>query len=118
MEEVGYARFVRSGVGAGIGSELHRVDALAVRLRTHLGACSDAIDAAHVHGAQSGAIQTIVSELLHDHLRFDEEVVLKSQEGLVTHARPDFIYRLSEGRGILAEVERRGGAPRYDEQQP
>ena len=31
-----------------------------------------------------------------------------SSDSLVTHARPDFFYRLSDDRGILAEVERGG----------
>ena len=48
------------------------------------------------------------SELLTHELGFREEVVLTPQDGLVTQARPDFFYRLSAERGILAEVERGG----------
>ena len=39
---------------------------------------------------------------------FREEVVLTPQDGLVTRARPDFVYRLGPSRGIVAEVERGG----------
>jgi hypothetical protein len=35
-------------------------------------------------------------------------VGLTPQDGLVTRARPDFYYRLSDCRGILSEVERGG----------
>jgi hypothetical protein len=107
MGEVGYARFVRSDVPAD-DPELERVDALAVELRTHLAASASDIDLAHVHGAQSSAIQSIVSRLLRDQLQFGEEVVLTPQDGLVTRARPDFFYRLGPDRGVLAEVERGG----------
>ncbi|SFF17264.1 hypothetical protein SAMN04488035_1793 [Flavimobilis marinus] len=67
-----------------------------------------AIDAVHVHRAQSSAVQLIVASLLKDQLGFDEEVVLAPSEGFVTHARPDFIYELAPGRGVIAEVERGG----------
>lgn len=40
---------------------------------------------------------------------FDEEQILTAQEGFTTRARPDFYFRLEDGRGIIAEVER-GGA--------
>jgi hypothetical protein len=105
--EVGYARFVRSDVPAD-DPELARVDELAAALRVHLIASAEAIDRAHVHGASSGAIQSIVSRLLREELSFREEVVLTPQDGLVTQARPDFFYRLSDQRGVLAEVERGG----------
>jgi len=105
--EVRYARLVRSDVRPD-DPELARVDVLAGRLVEHLQASSDLIDVAHVHGASSASIQSIVSDLLRRHLAFREEVVLTPQDGLVTHARPDFFYRLDEGRGILAEVERGG----------
>lgn len=108
MEGVGYARFVRSDVDPDTDQEMSRVDALAAALREHLSASAGSIDTVHVHGAGSGAIQRIVSTLLHDRLLFREEVVLAPQDGLVTHARPDFFYRLSDDRGILAEVERGG----------
>ncbi len=108
MEGVGYARFVRSDVDPDTDQEMSRVDALAAALREHLSASAGSIDTVHVHGAGSGAIQRIVSTLLHDRLLFREEVVLAPQDGLVTYARPDFFYRLSDDRGILAEVERGG----------
>lgn len=107
MGEVGYARFVRSDVPAD-DPELARVDALAAQLREHLVRSSEQIDLAHVHGASSGAIQAIVSRLLREELRFREEVVLTPQDGLVTHSRPDFFYRLADEHGVLAEVERGG----------
>jgi hypothetical protein len=107
VEGAGYARFVRSDVAVD-DPEVMRVDALAEELDDHLRISASTIDAAHIHGAGSGAIQSIVSELLKDRLGFREEVVLTPQDGLVTHARPDFFYRLSDSRGILAEVERGG----------
>jgi hypothetical protein len=88
--------------------ELKRVDALADELRSNLLERSQAIAGAHVHGAQSGAIQKLVSEILLGAMGFDEEVVLTPQEGLVTRARPDFFFDLGNQRGILAEVERGG----------
>jgi hypothetical protein len=105
---VEYARFVRSTIEPSETPELARVDSLAARLVAHLGTTADQIDAAHIHGAGSASIQSIVSMLLTAHLGFGEEVVLTPQDGLVTLARPDFFYRLDEGRGILAEVERGG----------
>jgi len=105
---VQYARLVRHQLDAAERTELERVDGLAARLRDHLEARADAIDAVHVHGAQSSAVQRIVAELLENELGFRSEVVLSPQDGLVTHARPDFVFWLAEGRGILGEVERGG----------
>lgn len=34
--------------------------------------------------------------------------MLSPESGFVTQARPDFVYALGEGRGVLAEVERGG----------
>jgi len=45
---------------------------------------------------------------LRQHLGFREEVTLTPTEGFVTRARPDFVYSLGPGRGIIAEVERGG----------
>jgi len=84
------------------------VDELARELASHLQASDERIAVAHVHGAQSGAIQSIVADLLTKKLGFREEVVLTPDDGFVTGARPDFFYRLSKDRGILAEVERGG----------
>ena len=103
------ARFVRAHPSSVELDELIVVDRLADELASHLDASADRIGAAHVHNAPSSAIQTIVSELLRAQLGFQEEVILTRAEGFVTSARPDFFYRLGEGRGILAEVER-GGA--------
>ncbi len=105
---VSYARFTRSTLTAAEERELLRVDALAQRLREHLQGRAVDIDAAHVHRASSGAIQAIVSQLLREQLQFREERVLTPEHGFVTQARPDFFFRLSESRGVLAEVERGG----------
>lgn len=107
MGEVGYARFVRSDVPPS-DPELVRVDALAQHLLHHLERSSNEIDAVHVHGAGSSAIQAVVARLLSEELGFRQEVVLTPQIGLVTQARPDFFYRLAPERGVLAEVERGG----------
>ena len=53
-------------------------------------------------------IQAIVAEVLTGELGFGQEVVLTPQDGIVTRARPDFVYELSPGRGVMAEVERGG----------
>jgi hypothetical protein len=105
---VQYARLVRHRLDEAEQAELARVDALALRLREHLESRADAIDAVHVHGAKSAAVQEIVAELLENQLGFRSEVVLSPQDGLVTLARPDFVFWLSDGRGILGEVERGG----------
>lgn len=84
------------------------VDRLAEELRDRLEAEPSAIDAAHVHGASSSAIQVFVSAILTGGMGFSEEVVLTPQDGLVTRARPDFIHRFDDERGVLAEVERGG----------
>lgn len=103
------ARFVRSSLSEAEALELRIVDALAAELATHLETRAASVAEAHVHGAPSSAIQLIVADLLMSELGFEEEVVLTPEEGFVTAARPDFVYRLSSGRGIIAEVER-GGA--------
>ena len=87
-------------------TELSSVDALADELATHRRQALE-IDLVHVHRAQSSAVQLIVSTL-RERLGFSEEVVLTPQDGFVTHARPDFVYTLGPGRGIIAEVERGG----------
>jgi hypothetical protein len=102
------ARFVRASLTLTEIEEMVIVDGLADELARHLQASDDRIGVAHVHGAQSGAIQSIVADLLRDQLGFGEEVVLTPEDGFVTGARPDFFYRISANRGILAEVERGG----------
>lgn len=88
--------------------ELVLVDRLAERLRKHVEQTAETIATLHVHGASSAAIQAHFSVLLKEQLEFAEEVVLTPSDGLVTRARPDFVFTLSPGRGILAEVERGG----------
>ncbi|HEX7716845.1 MAG TPA: hypothetical protein VF416_06125 [Marmoricola sp.] len=106
--DIRHARFVRSAPDDAESAELARVDALADELATHLEVESPTIDLVHIHRAQSSAVQSIVADMLRTHLGFREEVVLTPQDGFVTHARPDFVYALSPGRGIIAEVERGG----------
>lgn len=106
--DIRHARFVRSTLDAAEAAELERVDGLAEQLTAHLRANGPQIDLVHIHRAQSSAVQTIVAALLREHLGFREEVVLTPQDGFVTHARPDFVYTLGPGRGIIAEVERGG----------
>lgn len=84
------------------------VDAVAEDLRANLDASSDDIARAHVFGAQSSVIQKLVAAHLVS-VGFEEEVVLTPQDGFVTQARPDLVYSLGPGRGVIAEVER-GGA--------
>lgn len=109
---VGYERLVQAHPAAADLDEIALVDALAAQLRAQLAARDDDIDAAHVHRAPSGAIQTIVATVLRDVLAFDEELVLAPEEGFTIRARPDFIFRLPDRddarRGVLAEVERGG----------
>ena len=102
-------RCVKQHLSADEAAELAEVDRLAQDLARHLGEQEAAIEEAHVYGAQSSAIQSIVSELLRGRLGFGEEVLLTAEMGVVTRARPDFYYAIASGRGILAEVER-GGA--------
>ncbi|MDT9592990.1 hypothetical protein RDV89_07920 [Nocardioides zeae] len=104
----GYARHVKVNVLAGQAEELAAVDRLAARLLAHIEATQAEIALLHVHGASSRSIQDHFAKLLREDLGFGEEVVLTPQTGLVTRARPDFFYSLSDGRGIIAEVERGG----------
>jgi hypothetical protein len=103
-----YQRLVKSKLSPFESAELVTVDHLAAQLATFLHEESAAVDAAHVFGAGSGAIQAIVAALLIEGLGFGQEIVLTPQQGFVTQARPDFFFRLGTGRGILAEVERGG----------
>lgn len=106
--DIRHARFVRSTLCAGECAELERVDVLADQLTAHLTTHGPQIDLVHIHRAQSSAVQSIVATMLREHLGFREEVVLTPQDGFVTHARPDFVYTLGPGRGVIAEVERGG----------
>jgi hypothetical protein len=103
-----YARHVRREVDDADRAELERVDELAARLHDHIEQTATEIAGIHVHNASSSAVQAHFSRLLKSELGFDEEIVLTPQDGLVTRARPDFIFELGPGRGILAEVERGG----------
>ena len=106
--EIKHQRFARKALTPAETAELERVDALALQLQAHLNSRATEIDLVHIHRAQSSAVQSIVSSLLREHLGFREEVVLTPSDGFVTHARPDFVYSLGPGRGIIAEVERGG----------
>ena len=103
-----YRRLVRNSLDASELREMELVDSLASALVSHIAARSAEIDAVHVHGAQSGTVQLIMSQLLCGELGFVEEKRIKQTFGLVTQARPDFIRYLGAERGILAEVERGG----------
>jgi hypothetical protein len=103
-----YQRFQRSTLEDHYSESIQSVDDLAAQLRTALGLESIAIDAAHIHGAQSMAIQGIVSAILKGRLGFDEEVLLTPEDGIVSRPRPDFFYRIGPGEGVIAEVERGG----------
>lgn len=103
-----YERHVRATLSEAEINEMHRVDAIADQLRTHLTAKADVLRDLHVYNAQSKAIQTEVGSLLERQLSFRSEAVLTRQDGLVTQARPDFYFDLGRERGILAEVERGG----------
>ncbi|GAB3106180.1 hypothetical protein GCM10027055_00250 [Janibacter alkaliphilus] len=105
IERQGYTR---GDVSASEADESRRVAGLAAELQRQLELRSAEIDGAHLPGAQSRAIQDIVSLVLTREMEFREEVVLTKQDGIVTQARPDFVYRLSDGRGVMAEVERGG----------
>jgi len=102
-----YQRFVRTEVDP-TSAEVVRVQELAEQLAGWIDRLSTEIAAAHVHGAQSAAIQRLVGSALSS-VGFAEEQVLSAQEGFSTRARPDFFFPLGDGRGIIAEVER-GGA--------
>lgn len=88
--------------------ELERVGVLATHLRAHLQADAAEIAIAHRHGAQSKVIQDRVGSLLEEQLGFQSEVVLTPDDGLVTRARPDFYFPLTDSTGVIAEVERGG----------
>jgi hypothetical protein len=105
---VEYCRLVKSSLTVAEATELVDVDKRADALRQHLLSEAPTIAAVHVHGAQSKAIQDLVSAILRGQLGFAEERALTKQDGLVVNPRPDFVYRLAPNRGIIAEVERGG----------
>ncbi|MEZ5093547.1 hypothetical protein [Nocardioides sp.] len=104
----GYTRHTKAIVPPEYAEELARVDDLAARLVEHIRASTREIGALHVHGAKSKALQDHFAVLLRRELGFREEVVLTQQTGFVTQARPDFVFALGDGRGVIAEVERGG----------
>ncbi len=99
---------MRSAITPDEREEQVRVDELARGLARFLHQHEAEIRVAHVHGAHSSAIQVIVARLLMEEMGFEQEVILTQSDGFVSRARPDFIFRLAPGRGILAEVERGG----------
>ena len=103
-----YVRHVRSALTPEEAAEVALVDGIAARLRSAMGDRRHELALAHIHGAPSSAIQSLISEILRAELAFDEEVVLRPEDQFVTQARPDFFYDLGGNRGILAEVERGG----------
>lgn len=105
---VEYVCLERSNLKSDDYEALAHAKSVAGQLRLSLDSREVAIDQAHIHGASSSVIQVIVSEILKAELGFSEEVVLTPQDGFVTQARPDFYFPLTEGRGIIAEVERGG----------
>lgn len=102
-----YQRYLRQPLSPEEIDEVARVDEAAELLRRHIEEQAAAIDAAHIHGAQSAAIQALMRVLLLQ-IGFGEEEVLHPQDGFVTRARPDFFMPLGVNRGVLAEVERGG----------
>jgi len=105
---INYTSHSRANLTASEQAELGIVTELAGQLRSEMEKKVDEILVAHVHGAQSGEIQSLVSSILLSNMGFEEEVVLKPEDDFVTHARPDFYFDLGNQRGILAEVERGG----------
>jgi hypothetical protein len=103
-----YQRMQRSRLEAHHLASIESVDRLATGLRSALELEARAIDSAHIHGASSSSVQTIVSSILKDDLGFDEEVLLTPEDGIVSRPRPDFYYRIGPGEGVIAEVERGG----------
>src|SRR5665648_1263841 len=67
------------------------------------------VDGVHVFRASSGKVQAVVGGLLRE-VGFSEEVVHTPHAGFTTRSRADFAYRLGEGRGVIAEIERGGPA--------
>jgi hypothetical protein len=105
---INYSCHVRSKLGPKEVLEVAKVQTMAEQLRSEMESTFEQITLAHVHGAQSGAIQKLVSSILLQKMGFEEEVVLLPQDGFVSRARPDFYFDLGQERGILAEVERGG----------
>src|SRR5665647_1179382 len=121
-----YARFVRSTRTPAEQAEVDVVDGIAARLAEYLAGHAVEIDdvlhlrargpehvdvvdldGVHVFRASSAKVQDVVGGLLRE-VGFREEVVHTPQAGFVTRSRADFAYRLGEGRGVIAEIERGG----------
>src|SRR5665647_149452 len=101
------ARFVRSTLTPAEQTEADVVDGIANRLEEYLAGHTVEIDDVHVFRASSAKVQDVVGGLLRE-VGFREEVVHTPQAGFVTRSRADFAYRLGEGRGVIAEIERGG----------
>ena len=102
-----HARFVRSTLTPAEQTEADVVDGIANRLEEYLAGHTVEIDDVHVFRASSAKVQDVVGGLLRE-VGFREEVVHTPQAGFVTRSRADFAYRLGEGRGVIAEIERGG----------
>jgi len=83
------------------------VDGIASQLAEYLAGHAVEIDGVHMFRASSAKVQAVVGGLLRE-VGFREEVVHTPQAGFVTRSRADFAYRLGEGRGVIAEIERGG----------
>jgi len=106
---IAHQRWIRSAPSSAEIAEIDQVDLLAESLKAHIESSATTIALLHIHGASSKSLQDHFALLLEGELGFEQEVVLTPQSGLVTRARPDFIYRFKDtDRGILAEVERGG----------
>ncbi|MGB7450238.1 MAG: hypothetical protein WA892_14075 [Ornithinimicrobium sp.] len=103
-----YQRMQSSHLDDRFAESITTVDDLAKHLRAALEVQKDAIDSAHVHGASSREVQQVVSAVLKQLLGFDEEVLLTAEDGIVSRPRPDFVYQIGPGEGVIAEVERGG----------
>ena len=94
-----YQRMQRSRLESHQLAAISAVDELAKALRSALELEAAAIDLAHIHGASSASVQTIVSSILKDRLGFDEEVLLTPEDGIVSRPRPDFSTGSAQARG-------------------
>src|SRR5665811_308246 len=99
--------FVRSTLTPAEQTEVDVVDDIATRLAEYLAGHTVEIDGVHVFRASSAKVQAVVGGLLRE-VGLREEVMHTPQAGFVTRSRADFAYRLGEGRGVIAEIERGG----------
>jgi hypothetical protein len=102
-----YLRYERQPLDQDAKHEADEVAAIAAGLDRFLDERSADIDAAHVFSAGSKLIQNVVAEYL-EPLGFESEYRVSGPGMYAGGARADFYGRLSEGRGVLVEVERGG----------